>query len=129
MTDTAPRIFVVDDDPAQRQCFCLQLRVLGYAYQGFADGMAYLETLRRSRPDCVLMDLHLDGMGCPQIMAAARAMGMDAPVIAITGDVFDSPDAMRARAAGVVEVLTKPVRKSELHSAIERHLACAAAAG
>jgi FixJ family two-component response regulator len=116
---TAPLIFVVDDDPALRHSTCLLLRVLGWRAQSFAGGEEYLTALRDTVPDCVLMDLHLDGMNCPEILDASRAMGVHVPVIAITGLAPDSADADIARAAGVVAVLSKPFGEAALRAAVE----------
>jgi CheY-like chemotaxis protein len=72
-------------------------------------------------PDCILLDLHLGGMEYPEILKRCEALGLRVPVIAITGDTRDSPDAMGARAAGVVEVLVKPFRKAELREVVQRY--------
>src|SRR4051812_28084195 len=61
---TAPtKILVVDDSPADRDLFRRLLRAPGatrpFDFLAGEHGQAGLDEFRRSRPDCVLLDLNL----------------------------------------------------------------------
>jgi len=65
-------ILVVDDDAEVRRIIGEVLQVLGYTYQGAADGFKALELIRKERFDIVLCDIRMPGMDGLQVMAEAR---------------------------------------------------------
>ena len=104
-------IVVVDDAPANVTLLERLLSAAGItAVRGFTDPVAALEDCRRSRPDLVLLDLHmpnLDGfafMAALQDLVPARSF---LPVLVLTADVTTEVR-QRALAAGAKDFLTKP---------------------
>ena len=57
MTESKPRILVVDDEAAQVQALCRTLPDYGYEPVGFTEPEAALAELRRSRCDLVFASL------------------------------------------------------------------------
>ena len=83
----------------------------------FATGGEFLEDLETSRPDCLVVDLHMPSMSGFEILE--RLQG-HLPAVVITGQ--DSPEAeMRSCGAGAAAYLRKPVNDHALIDAI--HLA------
>lgn len=116
------RILLVDSDAIQRIDVKERLTKQGYLVVGEAgDGRTALNLARQTRPDLVLMDIHLiDG----DSIAIAETLMQEkvAPVVMLT-ELANPPLIERAKAAGVVNYLIKPLRESEIIPAIEVTLA------
>lgn len=116
------RILLVDNDAIQRIDTKERLTKQGYLVVGEArDGRTALNLARQIRPDLVLMDIHLiDG----DSIAIAETLMQEkiAPVVMLTR-LADPPLVERAKAAGIVNYLIKPLRESEIIPAIEVTLA------
>ena len=90
------------------------LTVVGAA----ADGREAVETVRRTRPDVVLMDLRMPVMDGQSATRAIRALERrDAPrvpIIAMTADAFEE-SIREAKQAGMTGYVTKPVESAKLY--------------
>ena len=61
-----PRVLVVDDDTALAEMIGIVLRTEGFEPVFCADGTGALAAFRDSKPDLVLLDLMLPGVGAPE---------------------------------------------------------------
>ena len=111
-------IMVVDDDPLQRRLVCELLSRM-VASDGSAPRVMEvpsaeraLELLRVSRPDAMLVDVEMPGMGGEQLAAAVRAGGVGVYMVAMTA--HDTAIKPRLSAAGFSECLFKPVGRDGL---------------
>jgi two-component system, response regulator PdtaR len=116
------RILIADDEPLIRMNLRETLVDQGYLVVGEAgDGQSAVNMTRQLRPDLVLLDIkmpHMDGL---EAAKAIQEEGL-APVLLLTA--YSSRDlVMRARDAGVLGYLIKPVRDAELMPLIEVTLA------
>ncbi len=95
---------------------------LGYLVVGeVADGTSAVNLARELRPDIVIMDIKmpdLDGIDASRILTQERI----APVVLLTA-YSQSELIERAKEAGVVGYIVKPIRESDLSPAIEVALA------
>jgi len=111
----APRILVVDDNPANRALAQATLEDEGYDVELAACGCDALKAFEQRIPDCILLDIRMPGLDGPAVCAQIRALphGSDIPIVFLTAqrdvETFD-----RARHAGGDDFLTKPVQPSEL---------------
>jgi PAS domain S-box-containing protein len=109
------RALVVDDHSVNRRTMTGMLESLGVRTICASSGAEGIEMARKHRPDIVLMDLRMPGMDG---LEATRRLKADEatraiPVIAVTASPF--PEAReRAREAGCVDFLAKPLRTAEL---------------
>ena len=55
------KIWCVEDDAGIRDIEVYTLRTTGFEAEGFADGEAFRQALRREKPDLVLLDVMLPG--------------------------------------------------------------------
>lgn len=117
-----PRVLYVDDLPQNRAIVRRHLRGLVELLEA-ADGEEGVEVARREQPDLILMDLSLpklDGWS-----AAAQIMGVpelaNVPIVALTGHT-DPQTENRARAAGFVELLPKPIERESLLRTVQEHV-------
>jgi two-component system, response regulator PdtaR len=116
------RILIADDEPLIRMNLRETLVDQGYLVVGEAgDGQSAVNMTRQLRPDLVLLDIkmpHMDGLEAAKVI---QEEGL-APVLLLTA--YSSRDlVMRARDAGVLGYLIKPVRDAELMPLIEVTLA------
>jgi AmiR/NasT family two-component response regulator len=116
------RILLAEDDPIQRMELRHILTEQGYLVVGeVADGQSVVDVASTLRPDLVLMDIRLPGRD--GISAAAILRQEDiAPVVllsAFSGAWFIE----KAKDAGVLNYLIKPLRESEIRPTIEVALA------
>lgn len=114
------RVLVVDDEPLIRSGFRFVLgvqttiEVIGEA----ADGAAAVEFVRAHRPDVVLMDVRMPGVGGPEATAAIVAQS-DSRVLAMTS--IDSEDQLlRMLSAGASGYLLKDESPDRIVDAVLR---------
>ena len=111
-------VYVVDDDASVRRGMARLLRSYGYDVVTFASGEAFLEGPYGRTGACLVLDVRMPGLTGFDVQAALAAMGRDVPVVFITGH-GDPTMGDRARDAGAVAFLQKPVDESVLLAAIE----------
>jgi signal transduction histidine kinase len=79
------RVLVVEDDGEVRAMLVDCLRRLGYTVTEAADGRAGLNRLKDDNPDLLMVDFAMPGMNGIDVIAEARKMREDLPVILATG--------------------------------------------
>ena len=125
MRNTPPRILIVEDESIV--AFNLQQRLsqLGYDVPAVAvSGQESLALVHSTRPDLVLMDIHIEGDMDGIDVAARLKNDHPVPVIYLTAYSEDST-LERARQTTPYGYLIKPFSERELHAtiqmALERH--------
>jgi len=112
-------IFIVDDDDAVRDSLQMLLESEGFKVVGFESCAAALAAIERSRPACLLLDLHLPGVGGLEMLAELAARGLHLPVVMMSGRI-DRKTRQIAVASGAKAVLEKPLDDQDLLQAIRR---------
>ena len=112
-------IFIVDDDPSVRTSLTRLLRSEGYEARAFADAAEYLQHADAAGPPagCVILDLHMPGMGGLELQEVINRRVPRVPVIVLTAS-DDSELRTRALLAGATQVLRKPCDSAVLLRAI-----------
>jgi FixJ family two-component response regulator len=112
-------IRIIDDDAAVRDSLEALLTVAGYDAAGFGSAEEYLESGDEAAPGCILLDLHMPGVGGFGLLEALAVRGEDRlPVIILTAS-REAALHERALSLGAGTVLTKPVSQAALLAAIE----------
>jgi len=125
-------LLVVDDSAMNQEVVEQALRLEGAEVTLACDGAEALESLRR-HPQAyraVLMDVQMpvmDGLTAARRIRAELGLS-DLPIIALTAGVL-SHERQAALAAGMNDILTKPVRLEEMLAMLQRHGQTAAQAG
>lgn len=120
-----PLVAVVDDEKPVRTALRRLLRAAGMEAEAFASGPEFFEGAAARRPACVVLDLHLPGMGGQQILERIRRMADPMPVIIITA--HDTAEARTlCLAAGASAYLCKPLDDRLLLNAISAAIGKAA---
>jgi DNA-binding response OmpR family regulator len=109
-----PRILIVDDNRDAADSLQLLLETMGYEAQVAYDGHAALRLAETTDFSVVLLDLAMPKMDGFELAARMRtSLANCPPIIAVTGWA-DFRTQIRARAAGCVCRLVKPVEIDEL---------------
>jgi two-component system, OmpR family, KDP operon response regulator KdpE len=122
---SGPAILVADDEPEIRRALHIALTELGYAVQTVPSGEEAVASVERSRPDVILMDLFMPGMG--GLEACKRIRERWAVPIIVLSVMGEEKDKVAALDAGADDYLTKPFGMEELLARIRVALRHAAA--
>jgi two-component system cell cycle response regulator DivK len=103
------RILVVEDSPDNMKLFRTLLTLKGHEVTGLAGGEELLETIARTDPALVLMDIQLPGKdGFTLLGEIRRSPHAAVRVVALTAHAM-SGDRERAMQSGFDGYITKPI--------------------
>lgn len=116
-------VLVVEDDPAALELSIEVLASAGYQVIGVSTVAAALESVSRSRPDMVLLDVHLGDEDGLEVVRHLRQnpVTRDIPVVAASASASDSV-IERAKDAGCESFLPKPLSPQELLARVKSSL-------
>lgn len=117
----SPTVFIIDDDERMRAATQRLLKSVGIRAQSFATAQEFLGLKRPGGPSCLVLDVRLPGMSGLDVQRKLKEMGVNIPIIFITGH-GDIPMTVKAMKSGAVEFLTKPYRDQDLLDAIQQAL-------
>ena len=121
MTDK-PLVAIVDDDEPMRLATSNLLESAGFTTATFADAEAFLGSAHHRGVACLVTDMRMPGMTGLELHESLVASGSDIPTVLITA-YADEITESRARKAGVVCFLPKPVPPEELCECVRSALA------
>jgi two-component system response regulator MprA len=110
---TTVQILVVDDEPAVRASLERALALAGYDVATAEDGEEGLRTLRRTRPELVVLDVLMPGLDGVSACRQLRHDGDSTPVLMLTARDAVS-DRVAGLDAGADDYLVKPFALEEL---------------
>jgi two-component system, cell cycle sensor histidine kinase and response regulator CckA len=121
-------VLLVEDEPALRQLAVLMIERLGYRVVETADGKQAIEAVveKGVRPDVVLTDVVIPGMGGPALVDHLRAILPELRVIYMSGYTDDAISRRGIIEAGV-NFLQKPFTMSALATMLRTALGVAEA--
>lgn len=114
-------VSVVDDDPSARDSLVALVRALGFRALAFEDAAAFLASDVARGTGCLIADLRMPALGGLDLLEKLRATGRLPPAILVTA-YPDETTRERARAAGIICYLAKPVVPDELFGCIHAAL-------
>jgi signal transduction histidine kinase len=118
------RIVYIDDEEALREVTAEILATAGHETVLAGSGREGIEAVRRERPDLVLCDVNMPGMGGYEVLQAIRADPRlsSTPFLFLTS--LGAPDHVRAgMVSGADDYLMKPIGNDALLAAVEARLA------
>ena len=117
-------IVIVDDHEAVRDALLGMVEEAGYAAVAFSTGSAALARIAEHRPALVLLDMMMPEIDGADFLARLRQLrdGGSVPVIIVSalGHLLQGLRRSEVNAAGVSEVLPKPVSYTVLIAAVQR---------
>jgi two-component system KDP operon response regulator KdpE len=117
---SAGRILVVDDEPQIRRIMRVTLTSAGYEIEDAKTGEEALVKVREFRPDLILLDINMPGMGGLEACRAIRA-DSTAAIIMLTVNETEAAK-VEALDAGADDFVTKPFSTPELLARIRAAL-------
>ncbi len=112
-------VLIVDDKEMMRDSVTATLSRAGMEAIAAESGEKAIELATRRRPDAVVSDLRMPGMGGLELLAKLKAIDEDLPVVLMTA--FGAVDtAIQAMKAGAFDYITKPFEGDELVIAVKR---------
>jgi two-component system, NarL family, sensor histidine kinase EvgS len=122
---TAARILVAEDHPVNQQLVRAQLGMHGWSCEIVDDGEAALAALAQVDYDLLLVDCHMPKVDGYEVAREVRRReaGTDRhlPIVAMTADAR-ADQRERCLAAGMDDLLRKPLRLDAFHEAVARWL-------
>src|SRR5262245_59746665 len=121
MDETAPTVFVVDDDVNVRCALARLIRSLGMQVEPFASAREFLGCQRPDGPACLVLDVLNARENGLLVQETLRTTTWCPPIIFLTGH-GTVPMCVRAMRAGAIDFLQKPVDDEDLLAAISTAL-------
>lgn len=126
IANEAATVLVVDDAPTNVKLLRLVLKDAGYRVLEASSGPEALDTLRRDKPDIMVLDVRMPGMTgydvCREIRHDAEFATL--PVIMVTALSLPE-ERIKGIEAGATDFITKPFNKKELLARVQLSLALA----
>ena len=116
-SESAPVVFVVDDDISVRESLELLIRSDGWLVETFASAQDFLARTPVKSTSCLVLDVSLPGLSGLELQKHVAVDRMYVPIVFITGH-GDIPMTVQAMKAGAIEFLTKPFGDDVLLNAI-----------
>lgn len=117
-----PKILVVEDSPDNMKLFRTVLTLKGHEVTGLPGGEGLLETIERTTPDLVLMDIQLPGQDGFALLREIRQSPFSTlRVVALTAHAMTG-DRERALEAGFDGYITKPIDIRNFPTQVSRAL-------
>ncbi len=119
-------VMVVDDDPLMQQLVAGQLEPAGFKVVAVEDGVNALRIARESKPQAILLDIHLPRLDGWSVLSQLKSE----PALANIPVILVSVEEQRARgySLGACEYLVKPVEPDRLVEVVTRTLGTVALA-
>ena len=116
-----PRILIVDDERSNLESLQRIFTREGWQVALAGSGTEALDAVRRERPDVVVTDLMMPGMGGGELLRAVKAVAPQVEVILVTafGTVEGAVAAMKD---GAYDFITKPVRRHAIVKSVRQAL-------
>jgi two-component system response regulator RegX3 len=120
LTETPPRILLVEDEEALADSVRYNLEREGFAVEVVGDGAEALARIRSDEPALVVLDLMLPGMGGLDVCRLVRA-DSQVPIIIVTAKDSEA-DKVTGLELGADDYVTKPFSVRELVSRVRANL-------
>ncbi len=127
MAQAAKRVVCVEDEPEMIDLVRLILGRKGYEVIGANGGIEGLETVRREKPDLILLDLMMPDMDGWEVYQQIKAdPGVrEIPVIVVTAKAQSIDKVLGLHIAKVDDYITKPFGPQELLESVDKILGLA----
>jgi FixJ family two-component response regulator len=118
-TDEPPLVVIVDDDASVRRSTRRLVRSFGYRAEVFTSGREFLTSDSVLQTACLVLDVRMPDMDGLEVQRRLAERGVPIPIVFLTGRASDDEE-RRARSAGAVEFLRKPVGRATLLQVLQK---------
>jgi CheY-like chemotaxis protein len=118
-------ILVVDDEPDILRVTSIRLKKLGYNVLTAVDGKQGLDTMRREKPDLVLLDLVMPSMDGAEVCEQLKndKVLKHVPIILFTAGGSPAMTDEKVKQFGADDYIVKPFEPEEFTGKVEKILA------
>jgi two-component system response regulator HydG len=113
------KVLIVDDETAILDTLRILLKREGFAVETAVGGQQGIDRMHESRPDVLLTDVRMPGVGGLEVLLAARELDPSLPVILMTAQA-SLQTAIRAVNEGAYYYIQKPFANDELVAIVRR---------
>lgn len=110
-------VHIIDDDASLREALDSLFRSTGLTTRLYDSTSAFMDAEIPDEAGCIVLDVRLPGMSGLDFQEKLAELGVQLPVILMTGH-GDIPMSVRAMKAGAVDFLPKPFRDQEMLDAV-----------
>ncbi len=118
------RVLLTEDNPVNQKVLAAMLEKLGLTVSVAGNGAEAIHHLKTARYDLLLMDINmpvLDGVSATKAIRQMPDAAASMPIIAMTANAFEE-DLKLYRAAGMDDVIIKPIQFAALATLLEQQL-------
>jgi FixJ family two-component response regulator len=112
-------VAIVDDDPSVRTSTRRLIRSFGYRAEAFASGEEFLGSPLAAETACLVLDVRMPDVNGLEVQRRLTTRGLDVPIVFMSGQASDEEE-RRARSAGAIEFLRKPVDAATLRQVLDK---------
>ena len=106
-------VYIVDDEEPVRNALSFLAKSDGLTSETFATAQAFLDSLERLGPGCLLLDVCMPDMTGLELQETLRERKVEMPIIILTGHA-DVATAVRAMKGGATDFIEKPFDSEDL---------------
>jgi two-component system OmpR family response regulator len=118
ITETVPRVLVVDDEPSIVDALATSLRYEGFTVDEASTGREALALAQEDPPDLVILDIMLPGLDGLEVTRRLRADGVNVPILFLTArDTLQ--DKLAGLRIGADDYVTKPFALAEVIARVQ----------
>ncbi|WP_299421233.1 ATP-binding protein [uncultured Shimia sp.] len=120
---TGLNVLVAEDNKTNRVLIAKLLEKLPITLRFAEDGFEAVDATLETPPDLIFMDMSMPKMSGIEATEAIRASDVIQPhIVALTANAFEN-EKRACLAAGMDDFLTKPIRRADLVTCLQRHVA------
>jgi FixJ family two-component response regulator len=110
-------VHIIDDDEGLRRGLDRLFHSVSLETRSYGTAREFIDAQRPDLPGCIVLDVRLPGINGLEFQAQLRELGINLPVVLISGH-GDIPMTVRAMKAGAVDFLPKPFREQDMLDAV-----------
>ena len=114
-----PTVFVVDDDPVNRDFLGRLMESVDLAVETFGTAREFLDAFQPDLRGCLLLDVCMPGMSGIELQRELADRRIDLPVIIVTGH-SDVQMAVTAMKRGAFDFIEKPINNQQLLDLVQK---------
>lgn len=111
-------VYIVEDNPEHRNLLHEIMEPQGFRARAFVSSEEFLSVYERLSPGVIFLDLRLPGMGGAALVEELVRRGCWWPIIILTAHPSEA-EVERARRAGAVNILRKPIKGAVILATLE----------
>jgi FixJ family two-component response regulator len=117
LLEDTPVVHIIDDDDSVRLMLDSLLRSVRFNVRAYSSTQEFLNAEGLNALGCIVLDIRLPGINGLDFQVQLRELGIDLPVVLMTGH-GDIPMTVRGMKAGAVDFLPKPFRDQDMIDAV-----------